>query len=159
MKTGKFKSFSISCVILVIVASARFVDAGSKLVVEGNVLGYDLYLIRPTSYPGLLYPVLFKVTKVIKGDEKSSYILVWFENLKRDFAIREFGLNKISSFTLERQTSCKRKIKSLMYKGRTLDDLGRIIEADQTFTLVPGIDKKSLPLEKKIPCYMMYPEK
>jgi hypothetical protein len=132
----------------------REVEARADLIIEGRVLGFDLYTIKPTSYPGLMYPVLVKVAKVLEGEERSQYVLVLFESLEKDFALQNFGLDKASTFKLKRQIFCDQKIASLMYPGLTLQN-GKVIETSQTFTLVNGVYKGSLPLKKKIPCYVV----
>ena len=55
------------------------VSAKTDLVIEGNVLGYELYSVRPFSCCAIysLYPALIRVTKVVEGTEKSQYILVF----------------------------------------------------------------------------------
>jgi len=130
------------------------VEARTQLVIEGNVLGYNLYANKPVSLP-MLYPSLVRITKILKGKEKSQYVLVLFSGLKKDFAMDKFGPDKILKFELERQTFCDNRIGNLMYPGLTLDDNGKVIETSQTFTLVPGVVKKSLPLKKKVPCYVI----
>jgi hypothetical protein len=128
------------------------VTGKTNLEVEGNVLGYNLYLIKPTNK--LFYPAVVKVKNVIQGTEKSEYIYVLLYSLDKDYAEENFGANKISTFKLERQKFCDIKIKNLLYAGQTIEN-GKIVETSQTFTLVLGVESKSLPLKKIIPCYIV----
>ncbi len=128
--------------------------AQTALVVEGKVVGYEPYTIKPFGGP-LAHPLLFRVTKVLEGSEKSEFIIInfWKTSVDRSYASEHFGLDRALTFKLERQTFCDKKIKGLMRPGLTRDD-GKVIKASQTFTLVPGIEKVSLPLNKQVPCYL-----
>jgi hypothetical protein len=152
-----FSSISLALLVLFFANLSLKVEARADLIIEGNVLGYNLYSIKSSSNPGLMYPALVKVTKVLEGEEKSQYILLLFGIGDRGFAAENFGLNKTLTFKLKRQTFCDKKINSLMYPGLTLVN-GKIVETSQTFTLVPGVDKESLPLKRKIPCYFVSQE-
>jgi len=145
-------SILVALVILVLSSFSTKSEAKTDLVIEGKVLGYELYSVRLFTYP-VKYPVLVKVTKIINGSEKSEYILILFDTLKKEFAIKEFGANKFPVFKLERQVRCDQKINNLFHPGFVIDENGREVETSQTFTLVSGVDKKLLPLKKKIPCY------
>ena len=156
MRRNKLR-FILDCLVvlmLIITANSTNGQATTDLIVNGNVLGYNLYTIKPTSNPGLMYPALVRVTRVVEGEEKSPHILVLFESLKEEFALEIFGLDKTSTFKLKRQAFCDKKIESLMYPGLTLEN-GKQVTTPQTFTLVRGVSKKSLPLKKKIPCYFI----
>lgn len=127
--------------------------AQSKLVVEGSVVGYELYKVRPIGIP-MLYPMLVRVTKTIEGEEKSEFIKVLSFEINEDYAQKNYTLEKLSTLRLERRNFCGGfRIKSLMYPGLTIEN-GQVVETSQTFTLVPGIIRTSLPLKKKIPCYV-----
>lgn len=122
------------------------------LEIEGNVLGYELYKIRPVS--NTLFPIVIKVTKVKQGGEKSEYIKVLLHNLYEEFAEENFGADKISTYRLSRLSFCDSKIKHFFRPGLTIEN-EKIVRKSQTFTLVPGVEKKSLPLKKVIPCYIV----
>jgi hypothetical protein len=145
-----------------LVVSAQFIlflginssaaSAQTDLVVEGNVLGYNLYTVRPSGFDGITFPVLLKVRKITEGKERSEYIVVLLTNLDKSFAEENFGLNKTLTFKLYRKSFCDKKLKNLMYPGLTLKD-GMVVKTSQTFILAPGVEKKMLPLNKVIPCY------
>jgi hypothetical protein len=124
----------------------------TDLEIEGNVLGYELYKIRPIS--NILFPIVIKITKVKQGTEKSEYIKVLLFNLYEEFAEENFGVDKISTFRLSRLSFCDTKIKHFFRPGLTIEN-EKIVRKSQTFTLVPGVEKKSLPLKKVIPCYIV----
>ena len=101
-----------------------------------------------------MYPALLRVTKVVNWNEKSQYVLILFQGLEKDSAVREFGRNKLATFKLKRRTFCDARIDSLLNPGLAIDN-GKIVNSSQTFTLVPGVSKESLPLRKKVPCYFV----
>ena len=137
-------------VFLLAISSAK-VSAKTDLTVEGNVLGYELYSLRPIS--NITFPVLLKVTNVVDGAEKSEYIVVLMLNLYKEYAEENFGLDKVAKFKLRRQSFCDRKIKYLFRAGSIIED-GKIVQTPQTFTLISGVEKNSLPLKEKVPCYI-----
>lgn len=141
----------LSAQMFFVVINSTTVSAQNDLFVEGNVLGYELYEVRPVS--NVLFPVLLKITKVVNGVEKSDYIVVKMLNLYKEYAEENFGLNKITKFRLQRKTFCDTKIKNLFRPGLTIQN-GKVVRKSQTFTLVPEVEKDLLPLKKKIPCYI-----
>lgn len=137
--------------IFFLVINSTTVSAENDLIVEGNVVGYELHEIRPIS--NITYPVLLKVTKVTNGVEKSEYIVVKMLNLYKEYADENFGIDKTTKFRLQRKTFCDTKIKDLFRSGSIIEN-GEIVQTSQTFNLVRGVEKNSLPLKKKIPCYI-----
>lgn len=127
----------------------------AELVVEGNVLGYELNAVKSFNMDGFFYeyPTLFKITKVLEGEEKAQYIIVLLKPLTKEYAEETFGLDKVTTFRLVRRINYVKKIKELLHSGFTIENR-KLVKTPQTFTFVSGIEKGSLPLKEKISCYV-----
>lgn len=97
--------------------------------------------------------MFLKVAKVVEGVEKSEYIMVLLHNLYKEYAEENFGLDKITTLKIKRQNYCGTKIKYFFRSGSTIEN-GRLVKSPPSFTLVPGVEKETLPLKKKNPCYL-----
>jgi hypothetical protein len=126
----------------------------AEIVVEGNVLGYELNTVLPTSMDGYFpeYPVLIKIRKVIEGEEKAQFIIVLLKYLSKEDAEKNFGLDKITTFRLVQRAPFRKNIKQLLHSGFTLEN-GELVKTAQTFKFLPGVEKKLLPLKMKVPFY------
>lgn len=151
----------MSKLLFIVLLSAGFIAISptkalsqSDPVIEGNVLGYELHEIKPFGMDGTIYeyPALVKVTKITEGEENSQYIIVLLKPLKKDYAETNFGSGKTSVFKLVRRTNYFLKPKYLLRKGIVIKN-GKV-ERGQKFTFVPGVNKKDLPLDKKLPVYV-----
>jgi hypothetical protein len=124
------------------------VYAKTELIIEGNILGYESQKIRPfgTFASEIAFaPVLLKVTKVLGGAERSEYIKVLTHSFAEGYVNKNFDLDKTVTFKLLRAAKCDEKLGGLVAKQ---------VKTNNIFTLVSGVEKNSLPLEKKIPCYV-----
>lgn len=160
-KLGYFSIFGAILIFLLGTNPTR-ICAKTDLFVEGNVIGYVSY---NRSIPQLwgtcllmirLDPVIVKVTKVLDGAEESEYLQVLTHNFGEGYANDNYGLDKISTFNLVRGKNCDEKLKSLI--SPVTIKIGKRVETYKSFTLVPDFEKKSLPLNKKIPCYLETPK-
>jgi hypothetical protein len=153
-QSRNFVSIALLSVFFLLVNTTNALSQ-TELVVEGNVLGYELNTVKITGMDGYFpeYPVLARITKILKGEEKSQYIIVLPKFLDKEYAEKNFGLDKTTTFRLERRINYVKKVKHLLHSGFSIEN-GKLVKTAQTFTFVPGVDKQSLPLEKKIPCYV-----
>lgn len=147
---------TIAFLVLVFDASVVRGQANTNLVIEGSVVGYELYLVKPMLGP-LMHPMLVKVLRVVEGGEKSQYIIVNRNYLGKENAEKEFGRDNKATFRLVRQPYCNRRIRSLFHPGLT-ERNGVVVKTDQTFTVVDGFSKRKLPLEIAVPCYVLASE-
>lgn len=138
--------------------SSTKVIAKTDLEIKGNVLGYSLSTTKTfSSFVFPTNPLLVKVSKIIKGKEKSEYIIVRLRGESKDYIVDNFGVNKTLTFKLERYEGCDERIKDLMvFKDK--DENGKIIETPQNFKFVSGINKELLSSRKIIPCYFVSQE-
>lgn len=139
---------------IIVFFAAQNVLAQSDLVVHGNVLGYQLYRIQSTTLPQM-NTLLFKINKVVEGKERSEFILIkfWKESLDTDYARENFGLSRTSRFSLERQKFCDEKVKRFTGKGLPNGD-NAFVGYSEIFRLMPSVDLNSLPISKRLPCYL-----
>ena len=129
--------------------------SNTDLVVEGQVLGYELNTLKSFGTDGIVYeyPALIRITKVLEGEEKSQYIIVLLKFLDKKSAEEKLGLDKIITFRLERKINYTKRIKDLLHSGFTVEN-GDVVKTAQTFTFVNGVKKQSLPLKQNIQCYV-----
>lgn len=150
MFIDRFKYFLIigTILILLIATDTSSIYAQTNLIAEGKIYGYktrNVRLFGTFARESDFVPVLFRVTKVLNGTEKSEFIKVMTHSFVEGYVTKTNELDTTFTFKLLRATKCDEKLSSLIEKQA---------EIHISFRFTSSMEKNSLPLEKKIPCYI-----
>ena len=135
------------------------ISAKPNLTLKGNVVAY---YIAPEeiqgSFLGITNILVVRVSKILKGQETSKFIIVRFNGKKNNYFNSEFTENEVFKLKLERTNICDDFIESLLFV-RVFDVNKNVKKERSDLKFVPGVNENEIPSDNKIPCYFIIPEK
>ncbi len=122
--------------------SNQEVFAKNRLEADGSIVAYSFSPPEwQTSFAGITNILVVEVSKVLKGKEKSKFIVVRFVGDRKEYAVSELTKGKIFRFNLERYNSCDTKIDNLMFV-KDIDDNSNFIYHRSNLKFVSDDDEQ-----------------
>jgi hypothetical protein len=129
--------------------------AKPDLKVKGSIIAY---YIAPEemqgSFLGVTNILVIKVSKVLKGQETSKFIIVRFNGKKSNYFNSDFTENKDFKLELDRTNFCDDFIENLLFV-RTSDDNKNIKKERSDLEFVLGANQNQIPNDVNMPCYFI----
>jgi len=131
--------------------------AKPNLKLTGSVIAYGIADEEVQgSFLGITSILIVKVSKVLKGNETSKFIIVRFTGKKSNYFDSEFTGKEIFKLNLERTESCDDFIESMLYT-RTFDENEIVKKERSDLKFVSGMNENEISADLKMPCYFISP--
>jgi hypothetical protein len=132
--------------------------AKPNLRLNGSIVAYGIAPEESQgSFLGITSILIVKISKVLKGQETSKFIIVRFTGKKSNYFDSEFTGKEIFKLNLERTDFCDDFIESLLYT-RTFDENEIVKKERSDLKFVSGINENEIPADLKMPCYFISPK-
>ena len=141
---------------LTVLVSAQTATAKTDLKIKGTVVAYWFAseALPKGSFLGVTDIFIVKVLKVVKGKQKSKFLVASFLGNRDDYPVLEFTADKVFEFNLEKFDIEEAGIERLMYT-RTFDENNNIIIERNDLEFVNGFDERSIPKDLLLPQYFV----
>jgi hypothetical protein len=156
LKKIREKFYLILFIFVFVVVSNQTVLAKTDLKINGSVVAYSLPREEWFNFTflGITNILVVKVLKVVKGKEKSEFIIVRYTGNRKDYPVSEFTINKVFRFNLEKYDWDGVRIKEYMFV-RALDENDNIIFYRSDLKFVEGFGEQLIPKDLLMPTYFI----